>query len=137
VLADASVTCWGDFADISTWVAGAVAPEGLTLGPSGACAVTPERTLSCSRAALETRSLRDLKAVVVSGVGVGEERFGCALGTAGDVHCWGDDSYGQLGAPNAQGTLTNPINDVYNRMWKPDYPTLDILPAVQATGSAG
>jgi hypothetical protein len=60
----------------------------------------------------ETRQLRDLKAVVLSGVGVGEERFGCALGDAGDVHCWGDDSYGQLGEPNAQGTLTNPINDV-------------------------
>jgi len=37
----------------------------------------------------------------------------------------------------ARNPMTNPINDVYNRMWKPDYPTLDILPAVQATGSAG
>ena len=114
VLADASVTCWGDVADISTWVTGVVAPEGLTLGPSGACAITPQGTLSCSRDVPETRELRDLKAVVLSGASVGpsEERFGCALGTAGDVHCWGDDSYGQLGEPNAQGTLTNPINDV-------------------------
>ena len=37
----------------------------------------------------------------------------------------------------ARNPMTNPINDIYNRMWKPDYPTLDILPAVQATGSAG
>jgi alpha-tubulin suppressor-like RCC1 family protein len=34
VLADASVTCWGDVANISTWVAGAVAPGG---GGGGAC----------------------------------------------------------------------------------------------------
>jgi hypothetical protein len=112
VLADDSVTCWGDVADISTWVAAAMAPEGLALGPSGACAITPQGTLSCSNDPLETRALHDLKTLVLGAASVGEERFGCVLGTAGDVHCWGDDSYSQLGQPDAVGVLTNPINDV-------------------------
>ncbi len=29
----------------------------------------------------------------------------------------------------ARQPMTNPINDIYQRMWKPEYPRLEILPA--------
>ena len=28
----------------------------------------------------------------------------------------------------ARRPMTNPINDIYQRMWKPEYPKLEILP---------
>jgi malate dehydrogenase (oxaloacetate-decarboxylating) len=28
----------------------------------------------------------------------------------------------------ARRPMTNPINDIYQRMWKPEYPRLEILP---------
>jgi len=31
----------------------------------------------------------------------------------------------------ARQPMTNPINDIYQRMWKPEYPRLEILPAAE------
>ena len=109
VLADGSIKCWGDVADISTWVAASTAPGGLALGPSGACAITPMGVLSCSaEPSADVTTLHDLQTIVL-GSRMGDAPFGCALGSAGDVHCWGADGYGQLGEPNAADRLTNPV----------------------------
>jgi malate dehydrogenase (oxaloacetate-decarboxylating) len=34
----------------------------------------------------------------------------------------------------ARRPMTNPINDIYQRMWKPEYPRLEILPARRDEG---
>lgn len=112
VLMDDSVKCWGNVADFATWVAAVKAPGGLTLGSLGACAITADGSLSCSGDARpEVDALRAPKAVVLS-QGSAEQAFGCAMGGAGDVHCWGDNRYGQRGKPNATDGVTNAINYV-------------------------
>jgi len=111
VLDDGSVQCWGNVDNIASWVAALMAPEGLALGSSGACAIKREGIVSCAGGALEVAGLRDVKALVLAS-GSGDDGFACALDDAGVVHCWGDDTYGQLGAPDATGTLTDPLDDV-------------------------
>jgi hypothetical protein len=32
--------------------------------------------------------------------------------------------------------MTNPISDIYQRMWKPEYPRLEILPPQQPSTDA-
>jgi alpha-tubulin suppressor-like RCC1 family protein len=92
-LASGSVDCWGDnaFGELG---------DGTTSGPDGCypgnqpCSTTPVPVSGLSGATEVASAGTDYSAAL---------NHSCALLSSGDIDCWGDNSYGQLG----NGTQTS------------------------------
>ena len=77
--------------------AAAPPPQRLSLSASGGCWLRDGRVW-CWTAPAEPRTI-DLPAAAIDAAG--SLRFGCAVLATGAVHCWGDNTWGQLGAASS------------------------------------
>ncbi|HVX88420.1 MAG TPA: hypothetical protein VG940_05790 [Gemmatimonadales bacterium] len=89
---DGGVDCWGQKKGVAI-----TGMSGLQCQPSDACLYTP------TAIAVPGTAIR---------VGVGRDHA-CALITTGDVYCWGDNAFGQLGRPGAASLIPVKVSGGY------------------------
>jgi alpha-tubulin suppressor-like RCC1 family protein len=107
------VLCWGTFdatgstpfdARTPTVVAGLAGVTALASGDGVTCAASPGN-VTCFGKTTPSMQSYPLNAIDLC-VGSG---FGCAVVTTGDIVCWGDNTHGQLGNPDAGAQSQSPV----------------------------
>lgn len=97
-------TCWGE--------AGA--------RTQGRCAIDPTGSVTCERAGASTRESPGVEGATALAIGT---FHACALRKGGEVACWGDNYYGQLGAePCGGAALSKELREILGDTLRPCMP---------------
>jgi len=108
LLADGSVTCWGDVAKVSDWVSGVSQARGIALSNAGICVIDANDRPACSFDSRLNGSFGELDALALSDGGSSYD-FACTLGSDRSVICVGDDTFGQLGVGMESASQDLPV----------------------------